>query len=280
MYDNSSLSRDGNLMSVADAISLDPAPKPHPWGSAGDPPGKKPTLHMRGRFPERSTCVITVTGEVCAVAEVGDQLGWLASALRVPPPTFQSGIVSCRPQLDKLQLDEKDEWAYTTSPTASCRISFPFELVTGDGASSIQGACWSAYFQYAVLVQGYPVLSRPCQNTGLELSLGTMGFLTGSSRVVRIDERIMMKGFSSLAIATLAIAGVVVWHLIVSEDTEERISYIDARLDDLEYEMPREFSLWSVESSRHIIGWCVDAVDLCGMEPRRPFTGLQVKPLY
>ena len=221
---------------------------------------------MRAQYDEQqSICIISVTGGAYAVAEIGDQLGWLASALRVPPPTFQSGIVSCSPRLEALQLHGNGESPSTTSLTASCRLSFRFKQPKSKRARGMMGTCWSAYFQDAVLVHGYPILSRPWRNTGLEVSLGTMAFLTRSSMVVRWDERIMMKGFSSLAIATLATDGVVVWHLIVSGDTDERISYIDTRLDDLTFNMPEGFSLRSVESSRHIIGWCADAVDLCGM---------------
>lgn len=220
---------------------------------------------MRAQVHEKSTCAISVTGGAYAIAEIGDQIGWLASALRAPPFVFPCGIVSCHPRLEKLQFHGNPESPSTTSSTASCRFSFEFEQLRDGGVHGLPGTCWSGYFQYAVLIHGYPVLSRPWPNTGLEASLGTMAFLTRSPRVVRLDGRIMMKGFNSLAIATLAVAGVVVWHLIVSEGPEERISYTDTKLDDLVFNMPGESSLRSVETSRHIIGWCVDAVELCGM---------------
>lgn len=254
-----------DMLPDADSFALDPALENHPRGDfAGASPTKQPTLHMRAQLCGKSTCTITITGGAYAMAEIEDQIGWLASALRRPPSAFQSGIVACRPRLDWPQLHETHGPSSVTPPTASCRFFFAFEKLEHGDAPGLQGTCWSRYFQYAVLVHGYPVLSRPWPNTALEASLGTMALLTGSSRVVHWDMRIMMKGFSSLAVAILGVAGMIVWHLIVSDDPEERIAYTDCRLDGLVANIPEDFSLQSVESSRHIIGWCVGAVDLCG----------------
>lgn len=76
-----------------------------------------------------------------------------------------------------------------------------------------------------------------------------------------------MKGFNLLAIATSVVAGVITWHIFINSSTEGRVSYIDKRLDDLEE--PKGLSLRSLETSRHIIGWCPEAKDMCGK--REPF---------
>lgn len=75
-----------------------------------------------------------------------------------------------------------------------------------------------------------------------------------------------MKGFSSLLVATLAAAGVIVWHLLGSPSLEERISYVDPELDKLDIRMPEAFSLRSIEGFRHIIGWCANSTDVCGKD--------------
>ncbi|RYP73035.1 hypothetical protein DL771_003903 [Monosporascus sp. 5C6A] len=132
---------------------------------------------------------------------------------------------------------------------------------------------------------GYPILGRPEPNTGLEMSLGTMAALIRSRQVVQWGERIIMKGFHSLVVATLATAGVIVWHLLVSRSPEERMSYIDPGLDTLSIRMPEGFSLRSLERSRHIIGWCANATDICGLNVRasglpRPPASIVIDRLY
>ncbi|RBQ71580.1 hypothetical protein FVER14953_20679 [Fusarium verticillioides] len=67
-----------------------------------------------------------------------------------------------------------------------------------------------------------------------------------------------------LMVATQATADVVVWHLLVSQKPEERISYVDPRLDHIDIKSSEEISLRHIEGKRHIIGWCTKATDLCG----------------
>lgn len=73
-----------------------------------------------------------------------------------------------------------------------------------------------------------------------------------------------MKGFNSLLIATLATSGLVLWHLLVSNDHDERISYYDSRLDSMDLEINPAHPLRSLETARHIVGWCANADELCG----------------
>jgi hypothetical protein len=73
-----------------------------------------------------------------------------------------------------------------------------------------------------------------------------------------------MKGYTSLLIATLATSSVVVWHLLVSDRSGERISYVDSRLDKLDIRMSENMSLRMLEGARHIVGWCNSATDFCG----------------
>jgi hypothetical protein len=73
-----------------------------------------------------------------------------------------------------------------------------------------------------------------------------------------------MKGYSSLLVATIATSAMVLWHLFVSEQQEERISYFDTRLDALDLPEFRSSSLRDLERMRHIVGWCSNVEDLCG----------------
>lgn len=67
-----------------------------------------------------------------------------------------------------------------------------------------------------------------------------------------------------LAVATLAAADIIVWHLLISNKADERISYIEPRLDELDSVNLEGISLRTLEEKRHVIGWCAAATDLCG----------------
>lgn len=67
-----------------------------------------------------------------------------------------------------------------------------------------------------------------------------------------------------LAVATLAAADIIVWHLLISSEADERISYADPRLDELDSGNLEGISLRMLETKRHVVGWCAAATDLCG----------------
>jgi hypothetical protein len=73
-----------------------------------------------------------------------------------------------------------------------------------------------------------------------------------------------MKGFHRLLVATLTTSSVVLWHLFSSTSSNERISYFDGRLDTLDLTNFQIQSLRTLEKTRHIVGWCVNAENLCG----------------
>ncbi|KAF9773417.1 hypothetical protein IL306_008789 [Fusarium sp. DS 682] len=86
----------------------------------------------------------------------------------------------------------------------------------------------------------------------------------GSYEVVQWGERLLIKGFNMMMVATRVAADVMVWHLFVSDKSEQRISYVDPRLDEIDVGPSDEMSLHHVEGKRHVIGWCAKATDFCG----------------
>lgn len=73
-------------------------------------------------------------------------------------------------------------------------------------------------------------------NTGLEISLQVLAFSTQAQQVVRWNQKIIMKDFSRLLVATRIDTGVILWRLVSCKNSEDRISYIDSRLDKMKYE--------------------------------------------
>lgn len=222
-------------------------------------PSKAPQL--TARVQSSSSCCISVTGGPYFVSEISEQIGWLASALH--SSSDHHGPVACTPSVNDIQVTIQEEGFYAPMVVGSCNLSLKLEIAETSELSP--GFCWGRLFCGPVLVRGYPILRRTQPNTGLEMSLANMAAIVGSQQVVRWGERIIIKGFNMLMIATLAAADIIVWHLLVSEQPEERISYIDSRLDTLDSEAFKEISLRSLEERRHVIGWCSKVTDLCGM---------------
>ncbi|KAJ4855789.1 hypothetical protein T069G_09157 [Trichoderma breve] len=207
-----------------------------------------------------SVCCISVTGSLYFVSEISEQIGWLASVLQ--SSSDHHCPVACTPSVNDLRVNIQDEGSHGPMVVGSCYLSLNLE--TADISELSPGFCWSRLFHNPVLVRGYPILRRTQPNTGLEMSLANMAAIIGSQQVVRWGERMIIKGFNMLMIATLAAADIIVWHLLVSEQPEERISYIDPRLDALGSGAAKGIPLRMLEERRHVIGWCSKVTDLCG----------------
>lgn len=216
---------------------------------------------LQAKIDGPSSCYIRVTGRLFFVVEIAEQLGWLAAQLRAPA-TSSRGVTMCYPNVRDVQVDNTHDEGQV-GLVGTCHIIFDYIHVS-DQASRSRGRCWSPLFPTPVLVAGYPILARPVSDTGLEISLQTMALLIRTRHVVLWNERVLMKGFGSIAVATLATAGVVMWHLLLASGPQERVSYADSRLDKVNTSMPDGFSLRNLENSRHIIGWCAQATEVCG----------------
>ena len=228
--------------------------------SIGALPGSK-GARISARLESEKLCTISVTAGAYFASEIAEQIAWLAATLRSSP--HSEGVVVCRPRIKSLSVQNASHEDPTVTTTGICSFSFYYELEVAHGYNE-GGFCWGSLFRNPVLVNGFPILRRPEPRTGLEMSLGTMAYLIQSDQLVQCGERIMMKGFSSLLIATLATSNVVLWHLFVSGIPGERISYFDNRIDTLDLHQSQILSLRPLESSRHIVGWCVKATDFCG----------------
>jgi hypothetical protein len=198
-----------------------------------------------------------------------EQLGWPGAALRSSPVHGSRGIVYCKPDVKGIQVqnrNSKEDGSASGQTAWSCHVTYDLEqLSEKEVALKSQGFCWGPLFWNPILVGGYPILTRPEPDTGLEMSLRTMAFLLRSQYLVQWGGRIVLKGFSSLVVATLTTAGVVVWHLLSSRSADERISYTDPKVEALSVDTHKGLSLRDLETRRHIIGWCAYATDVCGM---------------
>jgi hypothetical protein len=215
---------------------------------------------LTARLHSFDSCFISVTAGIYYISEIAEQLAWLAATLQ--PSRSTERIVARYPHIKDIHTSPAMEASSPTNASVICEFGFDTESVTSKDQGN--GACWTSLFGNAVLVGGYPVRQRLQPKTGLDLSLGTMAYLTRSFQVIKYDERIVIKGFSLLLIATSVTSGVVLWHLYNSKRLSERISYYDDRLDTLNLTHVKEKSLRDLEKGRHYVGWCPDVDDFCG----------------
>ncbi|KAI1021931.1 hypothetical protein LB504_007514 [Fusarium proliferatum] len=228
---------------------------------------KGTVIRGRGR---NSQYQISARGGHYAVSEVGEQLAWLASVFRAHKHT---GFTSMMPRVKLFSATaSKDDSGNKTAVMGNC--SFYFTIGSETAHNLTQGSCWEQLFGSLNIVRGYPILRRSVPKSGLELSLRYAASIVGSSEVVQWDKRLVIKGFNMLMVATKVTVDVVVWHLLVSEKPEERISYVDPRLDHIDIRYSEEMSLRHIEGKRHIVGWCTKATGLCG----HPTANLEIKP--
>ncbi|KAK4072053.1 hypothetical protein Trihar35433_4117 [Trichoderma harzianum] len=153
-----------------------------------------------------SVCHISVTGSLYFVSEISEQIGWLASVLQ--SSSNHHGPVACTPSVNDLQVHIQDEGSHGLPVVGSCNLSL--DLETADISELSPGFCWGHLFCDPVLVRGYPILRRTQPNTGLEMSLVDMAAIVGSHQVVQWGERIIIKSFNMLMIATMAAADIIV----------------------------------------------------------------------
>ena len=186
--------------------------------------------------------LVTAKGQVDFVSEIAEQLAWLASTLR--PSPVSSGVLACTPKISSFKIDEE---------MAKNR----------EGISFTPGFCWANLLRNPLLVTGYPIRRRTTPGTGLEVSLSVMAGLVQTRQLTGFGEKVILKGFCSLLVATAVLADAVTWHLFFNS-SGERISYCDPRVEKVAYKMPNDFFLREFESRRHIVGWWSDVREYTG----------------
>jgi hypothetical protein len=211
----------------------------------------------------RRVATITITGGVYHVAEVVEQIAWLAATLRLSSRNDRlAGLFSY------VSHDYKKGLVYLSHEHKPLKTCFLY-LNTGTSTMAIDdidinGCCWARLFSHSILVCNYPISRRAASGTGLEISLKAMASLVGSTQIVRFQNRMVMKGFNLLLVVTAIEDGVVLWHALESSYTDERISYFGPWIDKIAISYTTMPTLRALENARHIIGWCSEATDFCG----------------
>lgn len=190
------------------------------------------------------------------MAEVGEQLSWLGAALRCSPYDIEA--IYCTPYVNFEILGSFQASQTELSTHFQCTIKFQFET-SEESDDDINGQCWHHMFNRPVIARGFPIPLRSEQNTGLEISLGLLAALSETRYINKFGSKVFIKGFSTMLLPTKrAENNTVIWHLLYNKNPNDRISYLDCNIEHAEIKMSE------LEGSRHILGWCSDAISNVG----------------
>jgi hypothetical protein len=213
-------------------------------------------IHISGEVMQ-----VYCQGNIFELAEIGTQLAWLSSAL-LPQPKLNQGIV-CKPRAcfnrPNLGNDAKNGGE---GEDFCCHFEVTTTTFDLGKVSSANGNCWQTAMSKFVIVDGFPIRSRPSGKPGLDIPLGIAADLVGTRKVTRFKGRPLIKGFSTLLCPISWEDGVVYWHVLKSE--QGRISFADVRIDSMSTIQPGSLTLRDLENSCHVVGWCTEVEKLAG----------------
>jgi hypothetical protein len=210
-------------------------------------------------FLSKSQVVVEASGVPEFVAEIGEQLAWLGAAMRSSP--FSSGEVSCcTPVFGKTTMppSRPPDIASQRSQPLRCDIQFKFDKCSKISSAEPNGTCWHGMFNNPVVARGFPTPRRPSGGPGLEIPLKMMSRLAQARYVTDFRSKIFIKGYSTMLVPTAKHADLLTWHFMYKPNPQERISYNNCSFEHIEVKMTE------VESCRHVVGWCSEAVTNIG----------------
>ncbi|KAH8172227.1 Pfs domain protein [Sarocladium implicatum] len=196
--------------------------------------------------------LVEAQGNTVSVAEVGEQIAWLATALR--SSSGGGAITGCYPFISDIHMVYIPTETSSQAPATarSYEIGFRFDGIRRS-VDQTNGQCWHDMFRNAVVVKGYPILSRAEAQTGMEVPLNIMAGLARTDLLDQFGGATFIKGFSSLLIPVRRAKDSIIWHLIYNSDGR-RISYVHKILSHLGL-----VTTLDLANFRHILGWCAEA---------------------
>lgn len=226
------------------------------------PDGTKLTFSSRPSIGQPSSFDVWVDarGTAPILAEIGEQVAWLASALRSSP--FSPGTVAYnKPFVRFVRIAHQRG---KESMTARYLFDIGVEVcVEPDRPEVGTGDCWHKLFGTPVVVEGFPIRRRLEEHSkGLEISLEIMAALAGTRKVTIFGGRLVLKGFSTMLVPAKCGQNAVTWHLLYQKDGEH-ISYLESE------QLPLlELKTQQLEKARHFLGWCPAARMYAGRSTR------------
>ncbi|KAJ8133149.1 hypothetical protein O1611_g470 [Lasiodiplodia mahajangana] len=207
-------------------------------------------LTLEASILKGSSVIVTASGLPDFVVEVGEQLAWLGSALR---PSSSGGLSTCAAHV----VGAANSYSNHRPSDSECILEYRIAAYSPSSQNS-SGHCWSHLFSNPVLAQGFPILRRSEKYTGLEMPLDLMVALTGTKYLNTFNSNLFIKGFNTMLVPVKKSEDSLIWHLLHSKNPTERISYLSSDLKSM------NLTIVDLEKSRHVLGWCDDAISIVG----------------
>lgn len=161
-----------------------------------------------------TTC--RIVGDRRSVLEITEAMIWLATACRA----YDSGdCMACStPQLSEVESHDGSSYdlimSATLTPLSSTQLS-------------ALGTCWIASVYNPVIALGYPVPPRTdsLHEKGLEASLDLIVALSRAHWATSFNGKFFLKGSTSALVPSWESTSIVVWHIITSDDPDERMTH-------------------------------------------------------
>ena len=178
---------------------------------------------------------VTVCGSAYSIAECGEQLGWLLSALQVAEPDSLGSTVALKPVLTRKRFIEY-----------SWDIEYASELVRATPyLDALEGTTMP------LVVSGYPTARRPKCHPGVEVSAHFAMDLVGEPKLITGDEIILYGPRGALRLVK-TMGEMLTWHRLSSG--------CSCILTDMGYRNspgPYSLDIPQLCNYRHILGICV-----------------------
>ncbi|KAI0414540.1 hypothetical protein F5X98DRAFT_244308 [Xylaria grammica] len=209
-------------------------------------------LTLEASIVDGLAVVVTASGLPYFIAEVGEQLAWLGSALRPSPPGPDTSVYICTPS-------HAIRGTMSRGPPRTVHFLIEYNMERAKSSGKIpNGQCWTYLFSRPVIAGGFPIMLRQELGTGLEMPLELMVALTGTKYINTFDSKMFIKGFNTMLVPAKHAEGLIVWHLLCSRNPAKRISYLSSTVESA------DVTKADLEKSRHVLGWCADATSIVG----------------
>ncbi|KAL2810191.1 hypothetical protein BJX63DRAFT_434474 [Aspergillus granulosus] len=208
------------------------------------------------------TVIVKAIGTRTSVAEVAEQFAWLGATLRAS--SNDHGVALCRPYIKSSHGSRSSSADEGPKVISSLQFHISFEVKEPDTAEKPKnGRCWHNIFRNPVVAEGFPIRTRHMPNIGMEASLGVLGALVPSRRLTVFGNKLYIKGFSTVLVPTKVVGDKIIWHMVFDKNGGY-VSYVDPEIDTLPGLYPANISECSLDSFRHVLGWCSEAELLTG----------------
>lgn len=178
--------------------------------------------------------------------EISQLFTWLGAALQQSPS--KNGVRKCLINIDA---------SIIASQATSLSINYTLSDMSNH-QSSVKGQCWHNMVRSPVIVDGFPISPKPKLCLGLELRLNIAAELGGSSQVTKYGGNLVIKGFSTMLVATELIEDTLMWHYCFNVDGD-RLSY-----NDYSERTDVDIDISELPQLRHVVGWCESCDYLAG----------------